>query len=72
MALLQTTCPWRQVQLARTGEVYQLYERFGTAEDRCRIRSSRTAPSFEDAVAVHRVIAAIEKAAESGSRTVLT
>ncbi|MDA8361719.1 MAG: Gfo/Idh/MocA family oxidoreductase [Gammaproteobacteria bacterium] len=28
---------------------------------------TRTAPSFEDAVALHRVIAAIEKAAESGS-----
>jgi hypothetical protein len=27
-----------------------------------------TAPSFKDAVAVHRIIAAIEKAAESGSR----
>ena len=33
---------------------------------------TRTAPSFEDAVAVLRVIVAIEKAAESGSRTVLT
>jgi predicted dehydrogenase len=32
---------------------------------------TRTAPSFQDAVAVHRVIAAIERAAESGSRTVL-
>ena len=32
---------------------------------------THTAPSFEDAVAVHRVIAAIERAAESGSRTVL-
>ena len=29
---------------------------------------TRTAPSFEDAVALHRVIAAIEKAAENGSR----
>ena len=29
---------------------------------------TRTAPSFEDAVAVHRIIAAIEQAAESGSR----
>jgi predicted dehydrogenase len=34
-------------------------------------RDLRDAPSFEDAVAVHRVIAAIERAAESGSRTVL-
>jgi hypothetical protein len=32
---------------------------------------THTAPSFDDAVAVHRVIAAIERAAESGSRTVL-
>jgi predicted dehydrogenase len=30
---------------------------------------TRTAPSFEDAVALHRVIAAIETAAESGRRT---
>jgi hypothetical protein len=30
-----------------------------------------TAPSFADAVALHRVIAAMEKAAESGSRTVV-
>jgi predicted dehydrogenase len=30
---------------------------------------TRTAPSFEDAVAVHRVIAAIERSAESGNRT---
>jgi predicted dehydrogenase len=29
----------------------------------------RTAPSFEDAVAVHRVIAAIENSAENGCRT---
>jgi predicted dehydrogenase len=30
---------------------------------------THTAPSFEDAVAVHRVIVAIEKAAESGSKS---
>ncbi len=30
---------------------------------------TRTAPSFEDAVALHRVIAAIETAAETGRRT---
>ena len=30
---------------------------------------TRTAPSFEDAVALHRVIAAIERAAEHGRRT---
>jgi predicted dehydrogenase len=33
--------------------------------------ATHTAPSFEDAVVVHRVIVAIERAAESGSRTVL-
>jgi predicted dehydrogenase len=32
---------------------------------------TRSAPSFDDAVAVHRVIAAIERAAESESRTAL-
>ena len=32
---------------------------------------TRTAPSFEDAVVVHRLVAAIERSAESGSRTVL-
>jgi predicted dehydrogenase len=32
---------------------------------------TRTAPSFEDAVALHRLIAAIERAAESGIRTVM-
>jgi predicted dehydrogenase len=30
---------------------------------------TRTAPTFEDAIAVHRIVAAIEKAAETGSRT---
>lgn len=33
---------------------------------------THTAPSFEDAVAVHRVIDAIERAAESGHRVVLS
>lgn len=32
---------------------------------------TRTAPSFDDAVAVHRIIAAVERAAETGSRTVV-
>jgi predicted dehydrogenase len=46
------------------GNVARLYARM--AHD---LRDgSRTAPSFEDAVAVHRIIAAIERAAESGSR----
>jgi predicted dehydrogenase len=30
---------------------------------------TRTAPSFDDAVAVHRIVAAIERAAENGNRT---
>ncbi|MCG7505175.1 Gfo/Idh/MocA family protein [Mesorhizobium retamae] len=33
---------------------------------------TRTAPSFDDAVAVHRIIAAIEKSAESGKRVELS
>ncbi len=50
------------------GNVARLYARM--AED---IRSgSRTAPSFEDAVEVHRIIEAIENAAESGRRVLLT
>jgi predicted dehydrogenase len=50
------------------GNVARLYARM--AQD---LRDgTRTAPSFDDAVAVHRIIAAIERAAESGSRTVLT
>ncbi len=32
---------------------------------------TRTAPSFDDGVAIHRIIDAIEKAAESGRRTVV-
>ena len=49
------------------GNVARLYA--GMA---CDLRDgTRTAPSFEDAVAVHRIIAAIEKAAESGRRIVL-
>lgn len=46
------------------GNVARLYARM--AED--LRESTRSAPSFDDAVAVHRVIAAIERAAESGSR----
>jgi predicted dehydrogenase len=49
------------------GNVARLYARM--AQD--LRKGTRTAPDFDDAVAVHRVIAAIEKAAESGSRTVL-
>jgi predicted dehydrogenase len=47
------------------GNVARLYARMA----RDLRDGTRTAPSFEDAVAVHRVIAAIERAAESGSRT---
>lgn len=47
------------------GNVARLYARMA----RDLREGTRTAPSFEDAVALHRVIAAIEKAAESGSRT---
>jgi predicted dehydrogenase len=50
------------------GNVARLYARM--ASD-LRL-GTRTAPSFEDAVALHRIIAAIEKAAESGSRIALT
>jgi predicted dehydrogenase len=49
------------------GNVARLYARMA----RDLRDGTRTAPSFEDAVAVHRIIVAIEKAAESGSRTVL-
>ena len=49
------------------GNVARIYARMG----RDLRDGTHTAPSFEDAVAVHRVIAAIERAAESGSRTVL-
>lgn len=46
------------------GNVARLYARM--AQD---LRDgTRSAPSFDDAVAVHRVIAAIERAAETGSR----
>jgi predicted dehydrogenase len=46
------------------GNVARLYARM--AHD--LRKGGRSAPSFEDAVAVHRIIAAIERAAESGSR----
>jgi predicted dehydrogenase len=50
------------------GNVARLYARMA----RDLREDTRMAPSFEDAVAVHRIIAAIEDAAESGSRIVLT
>jgi predicted dehydrogenase len=46
------------------GNVARLYARM--AND--LREGTRSAPSFEDAVAVHRIIGAIERAAESGSR----
>ncbi|PLP61094.1 gfo/Idh/MocA family oxidoreductase [Mesorhizobium loti] len=50
------------------GNVARLYAKM--ADD---LRNgTHTAPSFDDAVAVHRIIAAIEKAAESGHRVVLS
>ena len=49
------------------GNVARLYARM--AQD--LREGTRTAPSFDDAITVHRVIAAIEKAAESGTRAVL-
>ena len=49
------------------GNVARLYARMA----RDLRDGTRTAPSFEDAVALHRIIAAIEKAAECGRRIVL-
>jgi predicted dehydrogenase len=49
------------------GNVARLYARIA----RDLRDGTRIAPSFEDAVTVHRIIAAIEKAAESGSRIIL-
>ncbi|RDJ05719.1 Gfo/Idh/MocA family protein [Rhizobium grahamii] len=51
-----------------SGNVARLYARM--AQD--LLTGTRTAPSFEDAVAVHRIIHAIERSAESGCRLVLT
>lgn len=48
------------------GNVARLYARMA----RDLREGTRTAPSFDDAVAVHRVVDAIERAAESGNRTV--
>lgn len=50
------------------GNVARFYARM----TRDLLDGTRAAPSFEDAVVVHRIIAAIEKAAENGSRAVLT
>lgn len=46
------------------GNVARVYARMG----RDLREGTRTAPTFEDAVAVHRIIAAIEKSAENGCR----
>ncbi|MCS0462886.1 MULTISPECIES: Gfo/Idh/MocA family protein [Rhizobium] len=53
---------------AEPGNVARLYAKM--AQD--LREGTHTAPSFEDAVAVHRVIDAIERAAEGGHRVVLT
>ncbi|HET9112741.1 MAG TPA: Gfo/Idh/MocA family oxidoreductase [Burkholderiales bacterium] len=50
------------------GNVARLYARMA----RDLHEGTHTAPDFEDAVALHRVIAAIEKAAGSGSRVTLS
>ena len=50
------------------GNVARLYARMA----RDLREGTRSAPSFEDAVAVHRIIAAIESAAERGRRIALT
>jgi predicted dehydrogenase len=50
------------------GNVARVYARMA----RDLREGTRLAPSFEDAVAVHRIIAAIERAAESGRRTAVT
>jgi predicted dehydrogenase len=47
------------------GNVARVYARMA----RDLREGTRTAPGFDDAVAVHRVIAAIERAAETGKRT---
>lgn len=47
-----------------SGNVARLYARMA----RDLREGTGTAPSFDDAVAVHRIVAAIEKAAESGRR----
>jgi predicted dehydrogenase len=49
------------------GNVARLYARMA----RDLREGTRTAPHFEDAVALHRILADIEKAAENGSRTAL-
>lgn len=54
-------------QDVEAGNVARLYARM--AED--LLSGSRTAPRFDDAVAIHRIIAAIESAAENGSRVTL-
>jgi predicted dehydrogenase len=50
------------------GNVARLYARMA----RDLREGTRSAPSFDDAVAAHRVVDAIERAAESGSRIALT
>ena len=47
------------------GNVARLYARMA----RDLREGTHLAPSFEDAVAIHRIIAAIERAADSGRRT---
>jgi predicted dehydrogenase len=51
----------------KPGNVARLYARMA----RDLRDGTRTAPSFDDAVALHQIIAAIETAAETGCRVVL-
>jgi hypothetical protein len=64
MALLQTTCPWRQVHLARTGEVYQLYERFGSFDSSAVIARPMTVNSFVTLLNEERKKAACRKSSK--------
>jgi len=49
------------------GNVARIYRRLAVD----RRQGTRTAPSFDDAVALHRVLAAIEHAAHEGRRVVV-
>jgi predicted dehydrogenase len=55
-------------QSAESGNVARVYARM--AQD--LLHGTHTAPIFDDAVAIHRILSAIERAAESGSRVVLS
>ena len=56
-------------EAAKPGNVARVYPRM--AQDLPDGTATPTAPSFQDTVAVRRVIAVVEEAAESGRRVVL-